>query len=144
MVCLRSKGGMVVASTTGKRIRDRRRDLGISVQELANRLGKNRVTIYRYESDAIEDMPFMVLQNLAEALQTTPAYLMGITDDPNTNDDPDLLNEILRANKEAEEMEQALQNPDIRMIARAGTKMTPEQAEKLRAVAMAMFPEAFT
>ena len=34
-------------------------------------------------------------------------------------------------------------NPDIRMIARAGKKMTPEQAENLRKYAQYMFPEAF-
>lgn len=34
-------------------------------------------------------------------------------------------------------------NPDIRMIARAGKKMTPEQAKNLRKYAQYMFPEAF-
>lgn len=34
-------------------------------------------------------------------------------------------------------------SPDIRMIARAGRKMTPEQAENLRKYAEFMFPEAF-
>lgn len=34
-------------------------------------------------------------------------------------------------------------SPDIRMIARAGKKMTPEQAENLRKYAQFMFPEAF-
>ncbi|MBP0985143.1 MAG: hypothetical protein J6A19_15610 [Oscillospiraceae bacterium] len=36
-----------------------------------------------------------------------------------------------------------ISNPDIRMIARAGQKMTPEQAENLRKYAQFMFPEAF-
>ena len=36
-----------------------------------------------------------------------------------------------------------IENPDIRMIARAGRKMTPEQAENLRKYAEFMFPEAF-
>ena len=35
-----------------------------------------------------------------------------------------------------------IKNPDIRMIARAGDKMTPEQAENLRKYAQYMFPEA--
>lgn len=37
----------------------------------------------------------------------------------------------------------AIENPDIRMIARAGRKMTPEQAENVRKYAEFMFPEAF-
>ena len=36
-----------------------------------------------------------------------------------------------------------IDNPDIRMIARAGRKMTPEQAENLRKYAQFMYPEAF-
>lgn len=62
------------------RIRARREELGLSVAELANRLGKNRATVYRYESNDIEDMPSSVLEPLAKALQTTPAYLMGWDD----------------------------------------------------------------
>lgn len=67
--------------TTGSRIKARREACGLSADELAERLGKNRATIYRYESDAIENMPAKVLVPLAEALETTPAYLMGWTDD---------------------------------------------------------------
>lgn len=36
-----------------------------------------------------------------------------------------------------------IDNPDIMMIARAGRKMTSEQAETLRKMAEVMFPEAF-
>lgn len=66
----------------GDRIRAKRQDLGLSVDELAARLGKNRATVYRYEKGDIENMPVNVLEPLAEVLQTTPAYLMGWEDDP--------------------------------------------------------------
>ncbi len=42
-----------------------------------------------------------------------------------------------------QEGEREIINPDIRMIARAGQKMTPEQAENLRKYAQFMYPEAF-
>ena len=42
-----------------------------------------------------------------------------------------------------QEGEREIVNPDIRMIARAGQKMAPEQAENLRKYAEFMFPEAF-
>jgi len=64
-------------SSIGKRIHDRRIELGYSVESLAEKLGKNRATVYRYESDAIENFPVSVIAPLAEALKTTPAYLMG-------------------------------------------------------------------
>ena len=75
---------------TGARIKARRQELGLSVDELADKLGKNRATIYRYESNDIENMPAKVLGPLSDALETTPGYLMGWTDDPYNYDlDPD-------------------------------------------------------
>lgn len=65
----------------GKRIRDRRIELNLSVDELAIRLNKNRTTVYRYEKGDIENLPLDTLKPLAEILETTPAYLMGWTDE---------------------------------------------------------------
>lgn len=63
--------------TIGERIKERRKQLGLTVDELSERLGKNRATIYRYESNEIEKLPTTVLEPLAKVLETTPAYLMG-------------------------------------------------------------------
>ena len=49
----------------------------MSVDELAKKLGKNRATVYRYENGDIENLPLDILEPIATALQTTPAYLMG-------------------------------------------------------------------
>lgn len=73
----------------GDRIKQRRKFLGLSVDELAEKLGKNRATIYRYESSDIEKLPTTVLEPLADALKTTPAYLMGWEDEkPNASIPP--------------------------------------------------------
>lgn len=61
----------------GNRIRKRRIELNMSVDELAKRLDKNRTTIYRYEKGDIENLPIDILDPLAKSLETTPAYLMG-------------------------------------------------------------------
>lgn len=61
----------------GKRIKQRRIELGLDVDELAVKIGKSRATIYRYENGDIENMPTTVLEPIAKALETTPAYLMG-------------------------------------------------------------------
>ncbi len=66
----------------GDRIKQRRIDLELTADDLAERVGKSRATIYRYENGDIENMPTTVLEPLADALYTTPAYLMGWTDDP--------------------------------------------------------------
>lgn len=65
----------------GERIRQRRKEIGLSVDELAEILGKNRATVYRYESNEIEKPLTTVLEPLAKALKTTPAYLMGWEDE---------------------------------------------------------------
>lgn len=61
----------------GERIKERRQYLGMSADELADKLGKNRATIYRYESAEIENLPLNILEPLAKALDVTPSYLMG-------------------------------------------------------------------
>ena len=61
----------------GYRIKEKRKELKMSADELAKRLGKDRSTIYRYEKGDIENLPLDILEPIAKALQTTPAYLMG-------------------------------------------------------------------
>ena len=63
--------------TVGDRIKHLRKEKGISVEKLAELIGKDRATVYRYESQDIEKMPTSVLEPLAKALGTTPSYLMG-------------------------------------------------------------------
>ena len=63
--------------TIADRIRNRRIELGLSVDDLANLLQKNRATVYRYESNYIKSYSPDVLESLAKALQTTPAYFYG-------------------------------------------------------------------
>lgn len=61
----------------GKRIQNRRKELKLSIDEIAKRLNKNRTTVYRYERGDIGNLPLETLKPLAEILETTPAYLMG-------------------------------------------------------------------
>lgn len=61
----------------GQRIKERRKELKMSAEELAKKLGKDRSTIYRYEKGDIENLPLDILAPIADALDTFPAYLMG-------------------------------------------------------------------
>ena len=63
----------------GKKIKERRKQLGLSAEEVAALLGVSPATIYRYESNEIMHMRSDKLEPLAQVLQTTPAYLMGWT-----------------------------------------------------------------
>lgn len=61
----------------GKNIKKRRKELSMSVDDLAKKLNKSRATIYRYENGDIENLPTSILIPLADVLKTTPAQLLG-------------------------------------------------------------------
>lgn len=80
----------------GKRIQDRRKELNLSVEDVAKRLSKNRTTVYRYEKGDIGNLPLETLKPLAEILETTPAYLMGWDEkQEDMSPEPDLIGELI-------------------------------------------------
>lgn len=115
--------------TIADRIRNRRIELGLSVDDLAKLLNKNRATVYRYESNYIKTYSPDVLSTLAEALQTTPAYFYGYEDPPDNS------------------LTDAPQTDDIRLLVRGLNKLSPEQVKQAKNVIKAMFsvtnPELF-
>lgn len=68
--------------TTGQRIRQIRKNLGISQEELGKMVGVGKQAIYKYETGVVTNIPVERLALIAEALNTTPAYLMGWEDTP--------------------------------------------------------------
>ena len=67
----------VIIVNVGERIKMRRKRLNMSAEELAAKIGKSPATMYRYEKGEIDKMDASVLLPIADALSTTPAYLMG-------------------------------------------------------------------
>lgn len=117
--------------TIGQRIKARREECGLSVIDLAERLKKARSTIYRYESDEILDMPIDVLEPLAAALQTTPAYLMGWDEDPTAFSSQTIPDKPVPQTKEWISLSSGWSN------------MTVEEQQRALAVIKAMYPERF-
>ena len=68
--------------TVSKRIRERRKQLGLSAEDVAALIGVSPSTVYRYESSEIENMGIDKLEPIAKALQTTSAFLMGWAEFP--------------------------------------------------------------
>ena len=68
--------------TTGQRMKERRKELGLSAEFVADKLGVSPATIYRYEKGDIEKTPGNILEPISKILRTTPAYLMGWEDSP--------------------------------------------------------------
>lgn len=63
--------------TVGERMKSKRKELGMSAEQVAEKLMLSPSTIYRYENGDIEKMGIDKLQPIADVLQCTPAYLMG-------------------------------------------------------------------
>ena len=66
----------------GERIKQRRKDLKMSADELATSVGVSRSTIFRYEKGDIEKVGPDVLKKIADKLNVSPADLMGWDDTP--------------------------------------------------------------
>ena len=58
-------------------IKSKRLELNMTLEELANKVGISRQTIQRYESGVISNIPSDKIEKLAEALECSPAFLMG-------------------------------------------------------------------
>lgn len=63
-------------------IKNRRSELGLTLEEVARRVGVNRATVQRWETGAIQNLGRDKIAALAAALHVTPEYLLGWTDEP--------------------------------------------------------------
>ena len=65
-------------SELSTRVRLRREELGLSQEQLAQRMGyRSKSSITKLEK-GVNDIPQAKLEELAAALETTPAYLLGL------------------------------------------------------------------
>ena len=78
---------MLTPKEVGKRIKERRNEIGISMPELGRRVGVNKSTIQRYETDGVNPNRSMVINGLADALQTTPEWLTGLSEEKEIKED---------------------------------------------------------
>ena len=59
------------------KLRTKRLENNLSLQEVADKLGVSKVTVSRYETLDITNIPSDKIEGMAELYKTTPAYLMG-------------------------------------------------------------------
>lgn len=111
----------------GEKIKARRIELGLSVDELAEKIGKNRSTVYRYENKEIENLPTPILKPLVEALQVPPDYFMDWEDLPQKKE-----GEIEKIVSEATKRE------DLKIFFTQVAEMSEEDFEKARRVIEAL------
>jgi len=70
--------------TIGQRIKARREELGLTQEELAKKVGyASRSSINKIELS--RSLPAKKIELMANALDTSPSFLMGWTDNPNSS-----------------------------------------------------------
>lgn len=67
-----------------ERIKQTRKKLGLSAEQVAEKLCVSPATIYRYENKDIKKFPTDILEPLAKIYGVTPEYLMGWSDEVNS------------------------------------------------------------
>ena len=60
-----------------RRIKQKRQKLGLTLREVADRLGVQEATVQRYESGKIKNIKHETVRKLAEILRCSPSWLMG-------------------------------------------------------------------
>lgn len=82
-----------------KKIKERREQLGYSYQNLADLTNLSKSTLQRYESGNIGNLPLDKIAVLSQALQCSPAYLMGWEDQELSSSIPPGLEPLLPMKK---------------------------------------------
>lgn len=67
--------------TMGGRIKTLRIEKGLSQEELGCKIGVKKAAIHKYENGLVVNLKQSTIAALADALETTPAYIMGLEDD---------------------------------------------------------------
>lgn len=93
-----------------ERIKKRRKEIGLSAEEVAHALHVSRATIYRYESKEIEKLPTNIIEPLAKVLKCSVSYLMGWDEPDDTRKDS---------------------NSDINYLVKLSQSLPPNQLDRL-------------
>ena len=64
----------------GERIRMRRKELGMTLDDIAGEIGVAKSTIQRYETGTIEKLKLPVIEAIARVLRVAPEWLVGKSD----------------------------------------------------------------
>lgn len=81
--------------TVGDRIRRQREYLGISQTELAEKVKISKQTLYKYETNIITNIPSNKIEDISKVLKISPAELMGWVENNLTNNNANLIPDIL-------------------------------------------------
>lgn len=64
----------------GERIKALRKKEGLTMEQLAERVGVSKVSIHKWEAGKVDNMKSSHVNNVAKAFGVSPAYLLGFED----------------------------------------------------------------
>lgn len=114
----------------GERIRERRKMLNISQDQLAELANLNRVTVAKYESGKVEPGA-QALSRIADALETSVDMLLGRNGFEQDEKEPDDIMEI---------RDMLRRDPSYRLLFSAADKASPEHIRAAAAMLNALEP----
>ncbi len=76
-ICAVAEGDRMEIAMLQNRLKSLRKERGMTLEDLANRIGTSKQTIQRYESGVIANVPMDKVEAMAKILGVTPAVLMG-------------------------------------------------------------------
>lgn len=97
------------------RMKELRKKRHMSLIEVAELAGKSEASISRYENNPINKLNLDLIENIADALDTSAAYLLGMTDNS------DYTSQI--------KLSEYLENEDLKTILVTNNEMAPEIPE---------------
>ena len=71
-----------------EKIKQRRRNLGLTLEKVADYVGVSKATVSRWESGEIENMRRDRISKLAEILKVRPNFIMGINEEESEEKKP--------------------------------------------------------
>lgn len=109
-------------------IKQRRKELGLTLKQVAEKLGVSESLISRYESKDVKNMGIDKIAPLAKILKCSPAYLMGWEEEPTKPIDP-IIEEYKLSPEEIVEFEKVMSINGALMF--NGKEVSQEDKEEL-------------
>lgn len=115
---------------TGARIKDLRIAAGLTQEELGEKIGVKKAAVHKWESGITTNLKRSTIQQLANLFDVSPAYIIGMRDNPQPEHkhDPEL---------EAY-LEHLRTRPEMRMLFKLTQNATKEEVEQAVAIIEAL------
>jgi len=99
------------------RIKERRIAMGLTQEELGEKLGLKKSAIAKYENGRVENIKRSVIRKMAEVLECSPVYLLGFEDKPT--------NKYYFDDATAEKAQELFDSPEMRILFDAARDSKP-------------------